>query len=607
MSGFTKTALSRANQLLEKGKFKEAFKIVNTIDKKYLMSPSDQLRWFLLKSTLLIKLGHFEEALTFANRAYEESQILNQPFQQIDALIAKTEALWRLARFDESLDVVRHIEQVLLTLSSNRLPKVKQRVASLLYHKGSIYLLKGDLNQALEYHQQALAIRQKVGNQQEVAASLNCLGLIYDLKADLKRALKYYQQSLGLKKKMGNKPSIAKTLANIGVIYELKGDLDQALDYYQQSLRIFKDVGSKQDIGMTFNNIGIIYMLKGVLDQALDYYRQGVALMEEIGNKQEIARLLANIGKVYELEGDLDRALGYLDQSLILHEEIGHGFYTSIPLFYLIVSNLDRGSFDEAQRYFKRLQEINNQEDNKSISQRARIAEALVLKASNHPEKHVKATELLNQVAEEEVVNQEFTVLALLNLCDLLLEEIKIANIQTIIQKTRGDFQTHVTRLVTIAHQQNSHWLMAGTWILKAKLAFVDLQHSHTMKKEKEIEYYLHQAQQLAHEKQLFGLLGRGYILLAFSFMVRNLFDEAEQELQKAWSVIEPRNLAREQQKWEETHQILQTSRKLYLDTLKFTFGKHKQIQEKKIIEDQFMTSLDDYLRRIKKFLVKPR
>ena len=161
----------------------------------------------------------------------------------------------------------------------------------------------------------------------------------------------------------------------------------------------------------------------------------------------------------------------YLDQSLVLYEEIGNKQSTSETLFHLISVTIDMASLDRARQYLQRLQQLNEQEDDIWINQFYRVAEALVLKTSSRARHRGKAEELLEQVAQEEVVSHELTIVALLNLCDLLLAELRTSNDPELLEEVI----IHVSRLREIANQQGSHWVLAETYVLESKLALVEL------------------------------------------------------------------------------------------------------------------------------------
>ncbi len=418
-------------QLISTGNFNEALEVVKTIEIMENISPTDQLIYYLLKSNIMNNLSHFEEGLKLAEVAYKDGQRLRKRHLRVDALITMIDSLRGIGKYNESLEVIVQGEKELDELAQEQPLMVMQRKPTILLMKGSIYWRKGELDQAFKYCQQSLTLYEKIGNQR----------------------------------------LIADALSNLGIISRDKGDLDQALIYCQRSLALQEKIGHTQAIATTLNNIGIIYRDKGGLNQALEYYKQSIAYFKKIDHKLNIAASLNNIGEIYYLRDDLDQALVYHEKSLAISEETGNNLFMSYSLFYLVSVALNQDSLNQAQQYLHRLRRINVEEDNKIISQQYRIAEALILKNSPRTRDKGKAEELFANIINEEITQSEVTILALLNLCDLLISDLRVSGAQEVLDEA----QSLVNRLLKIAKQQHSHWVLAETYMLQSKLALVEL------------------------------------------------------------------------------------------------------------------------------------
>ncbi|MFX0091908.1 MAG: hypothetical protein ACFFBD_09115, partial [Candidatus Hodarchaeota archaeon] len=125
----------------------------------------------------------------------------------------------------------------------------------------------------------------------------------------------------------------------------------------------------------------------------------------------------------------------------------------------------------QAQVYLTQLQKLHSRTPNKTIHLRSRLAEALILKASMRTRNRVKAEQLLMQVAEEDVIDYEITVEALLNICELFLTELQISNDPEVL----NEIPNYLNRLQDIAQQQNSYWLLAETYWFQSKIALLNL------------------------------------------------------------------------------------------------------------------------------------
>ena len=248
------------------------------------------------------------------------------------------------------------------------------------------------------------------------------------------------------------------------------------------------------DIANSLNNIGGIFFLKGELSQALRNYEKSQAYCAEVGNKQGIAVALTSKGILYQEMGEPEKALEFFIKSLVLREEIGNKLDIVNSLFSLIDVNIEL-DIDQAQIYLKKLQQINEQEENKKVALQCKLSEALILKASNRRKSLTEAEGILEKIVEdakEETIDHQLTIQALVNLSELLLEELKSTGEEEILE----ELEKRVEWLVDMAKKQQSYSLMAESFWIKAQLSLVRL-------KLREARNLLSQAQTIAEEKGL--------------------------------------------------------------------------------------------------------
>ena len=188
---------------------------------------------------------------------------------------------------------------------------------------GLVYDNLGQYEKALEYYEQALAIVKEVGNRREEGTIVNNIGSVYKNLGQYEKALQYYQQSLAIRKEVGDRRGEGTTLHNIAQVYRRLGQYEKALEYYQQSLGIKKEVGNRPGVGFTLNDIGLVYDNLGQYEKALQYYEQALAIVKEVGNRREEGTTLNNIGYIYKNLGQYEKALQYYQQSLAIRKEVG--------------------------------------------------------------------------------------------------------------------------------------------------------------------------------------------------------------------------------------------------------------------------------------------
>ena len=71
------------------------------------------------------------------------------------------------------------------------------------------------------------------------------IGLILKDRGDLDEALKHHRDALRIHRELGNKHGTAQDLGNIGVILKDRGDLDEGLKHITSALDIATEAGYK--------------------------------------------------------------------------------------------------------------------------------------------------------------------------------------------------------------------------------------------------------------------------------------------------------------------------------------------------------------------------
>ncbi len=387
---------------------------------------------------ILQKQGRHRETLKAIEHVLQKRHKLEQPVQLVDAFIVKARSMSWLGRPDEGLVAITQGEQALQTLAQEQTIEAGQK--------------------------KFFRLRRRVGKLPRISPE----------------ALTQRTARLMLVK---------------GTFYLQKGDLDQGMKYVQQSLKLFEDINDQIGRAMATNNLGEIYRLKGELDQALKYYQQSLALAEETGDLSTMNTTDGNIGLIYKQKGDAEQALTHFERSLTVNKELRTNHGMAYWLNELISITIDMNSLEQAKKYLQHLQQINTQVESKRISQTYRLARALLLKTSDRLANKFDAQKLFQQVAEEEIVDWELTVTALLHLCELLLLELKTTSHKEVLNEVKVLTQ----RLLTIANQQPSYWLLAETYVLQSKLSLLELNKEKAQK-------LLEQALLIAEERGLRNL-----------------------------------------------------------------------------------------------------
>lgn len=202
-----------------------------------------------------------------------------------------------------------------------------------LHQMGNINYYCGNYDTSLHYLQQALTIKQQVGDKRSEGAIISALSLIYSSQGDYATAMDYLEKSLLIHRQANAKFGEGVTLSDIALIHKKQGNYEAALSYYEQSLLIHKQINAKDGEESVLNNMANLYTAQGNHEKAMSCLKQALDISREIGDKPSEAAALANIGGIYWAQNNYEMALFYLKPSLNICQQLGDKSMMCATLF----------------------------------------------------------------------------------------------------------------------------------------------------------------------------------------------------------------------------------------------------------------------------------
>jgi len=422
--------LIKAEILIDKGKHDEALQLIKHFEEKEEHTLYEIVSCNLLKCELFFQQGLYENVVKLAQQTYKKSLDLGSNSLSFNALLIMSEAFTYLLELEKAAKIIEQGEELLKILSRELTKDNPQREASMTYVKGLYYERNHNFDLALEYLEQCVAMREKIGATKEVCKSLLRLG---------------WRIGIG------------------------GGELDRALEYVNQGLVIAKENNWKYYIAEGFKDMAGIYYFEGDLDRDILFDEQSLTIFKELNNKERMAMVLNNMGETYRKKGELDRALECLEQSLALCNKLGNLNYKASIYDFLIQILIEKGDLKQAQQRLLELKKMNDKLKDKVLNIIYLLNRALILKSSSQARNRDKAEEILRLILEDEDAYYEYNILSLLNLCELLL--IKLSNTGNL--KVLDEIQDYVNQIMNAAKNSHSYWLQAETYLLQAKLKLI--------------------------------------------------------------------------------------------------------------------------------------
>jgi len=228
----------------------------------------------------------------------------------------------------------------------------------------------GQIEKALQAHQEALSIFEQQQDTQGMAESFDLLGPTYGMRGDRVKAVEYIGKAIALFRTLGDSQSLISSLAmraiqsmpgsSITTFSPLRtrdacvhdaeealhlahqivsllgqafaeaalahtllsfGEAGPALSHAQEALRIAIEIEHRQWMVSSYFALGNIYLLLlGPDTEALTAFQVGLSLARELGSTYWIVTLVSQLGRAYTLRHDLSEAQATL-QAIMPREQ----------------------------------------------------------------------------------------------------------------------------------------------------------------------------------------------------------------------------------------------------------------------------------------------
>ncbi len=237
-------------------------------------------------------------------------------------------------------------------------------IGRLLNQTGLYLFSRGELMQALQHFQRALAIDEALHglNHPDVAVDANNIALVLKDQGDLDGALAHARRALEIGERCHGPghPKVAIRAKNIALILQDQGDLDGALVHARRALEIDEAAHGPEhpSVARDANTMALILQGQGDLDGALVHARRALRIDEAVygPGHPAIAKDANNIALILKDQGDLDDARVHARRALEIDEEV---YGPEHPAIARDVNNIatilrDQGDLDGALLHARR-------------------------------------------------------------------------------------------------------------------------------------------------------------------------------------------------------------------------------------------------------------
>lgn len=230
--------------------------------------------------------------------------------------------LWKQGEFGTAMALLRQAKTTAAHIGD------KATLALVLYHLGEVHYVKcfamlvGHHFQAVDYHKQALQLREAWGDWHGVVQSLGRLGMIYEQLGDETQAAAYYGRAIQLAERLDDQLGLTRPVAQLGLYHQRRGEWCQAQRYAQYVLIVRNERQDQEGLIFALHHMALVTQARQRdYARALGYAQQALAIAEELDFKLAIAQTLFLIGQLHEMNCAKAAAAEYFLQAAALADE----------------------------------------------------------------------------------------------------------------------------------------------------------------------------------------------------------------------------------------------------------------------------------------------
>jgi class 3 adenylate cyclase/tetratricopeptide (TPR) repeat protein len=289
-----------------RGKAYEIFKAIENI--KGTANACIGLQWNYLYK------GDYNEVFEFRDKTLKLMEIQFTPYEYVYAVLGASYAYIALGRWKESLEEANNGLRIAEKFSDNSL------LAVAALHVCRVYILKGDIDKAVEYGEMAL---QKAPTPGDKTWAQSVLAWAWIFSGKLDQAIDFWAGLAPLMKAVRYEPGAVQVMALLSEGYLSADELDKAKTTLEECVELAERYGMKLYLGRSHCLLAEA-ILKTEPKQAISHLKKSIEILEMINAAPYLARAYGVYGRYKCNQSQFKHAKEYFSKALSIFEHLGN-------------------------------------------------------------------------------------------------------------------------------------------------------------------------------------------------------------------------------------------------------------------------------------------
>lgn len=242
--------------------------------------------------------------------AFKLAQSEKQYALQVEVLFTEIDLFFEGGRLEDAVPKSKYLFPILSKIKSK---EVQAQYLSLLGRK--FYSL-GDYPEAMKYYVQSQDIFEKNSiKNSDYGHLLHNIGSVFKRQDNLEKALEYYEQELALGKEMKDEMIVAEGLYLAAGMYAELGQIEKGREYNKKAIAIFEDAGNMLMVSLISGNMAIDYAEDGQLNKAISMLEKSLVFFEQAKEYDKIAWIQKDLAGYHSELGHHELATNYINKA----------------------------------------------------------------------------------------------------------------------------------------------------------------------------------------------------------------------------------------------------------------------------------------------------
>lgn len=319
------------------------------------------------RANVFTQLGLMAEA----NQAYKQTLASFDEWEKdIDSVryygvtLNWTNCLTRLGQYDQALEY--------LQLTRNYFMRIDHRLywAIAENNLGELYREVFHENEkAKKHYLKAKDLNEELANNFQLGQNLNNLGIVHEGLGQIDSAVYFFNQAIAVRQKIGDLSNAASSMHGLAMLYAKKGQMQKALAIFRQIYQISTEYKIAKGLYYASQSIGSVFLKLNQLDSAEHWLKRALDYGERFNVIEEGLPVLNEMVELYERKGQFREALEYHRQMKTVHDSLL--IARNKESLLSLKSNIER---EAAEKENKFLRELNGLKEEQIDQQKSIIA-----------------------------------------------------------------------------------------------------------------------------------------------------------------------------------------------------------------------------------------